>query len=229
MVFYYKLLYNKSIRIARKNVVEMRNKKGFVLVETLVVAVAVMGIFSLLYANYYPLIGEYEKREVYDEVDAKYAAHWVRKILIEKTTNNNAFTMNSCGGNCHILYAAYYRDVTSGDQVRREKTRITDETDSIFGDNAPFMQNFITAGNIRAVIITRYNITNFKNYVKNTTTIGSTNINNYIFNRGFREYIDYLPKYKTASINGAGYRVFVIVDHNTSKEYDTYGTIEVKA
>ena len=49
----------------------MKNEKGFVLIETLIAAVAVMGIFSLLYANYYPLIGEYEKREVYDDIDAK--------------------------------------------------------------------------------------------------------------------------------------------------------------
>ena len=34
----------------------MKNEKGFVLIETLIAAVAVMGIFSLLYANYYPLM-----------------------------------------------------------------------------------------------------------------------------------------------------------------------------
>lgn len=216
----------------------MKNEKGFVLIETLIAAVAVMGIFSLLYANYYPLIGEYEKREVYDDIDAKYAAHWTRKILVEKKVNNNAFSMNSCGGNCHILYAAYYQDVTSGGQVTREKRAIVENevkdgsSSSVFGNNSPYMQNYITANNIRAIIITPYNITNFKQYVKSHNTISTatqqTNMNTHIFNRGFRDYIDYLPKYKTTSVNGAQWRVFVIVNHNTSKEYDSYGTIEVK-
>ena len=45
------------------------NKKGFVLAETLVVAVFMATIFTIIYVNFYPLIGEYEKREVYDDVD----------------------------------------------------------------------------------------------------------------------------------------------------------------
>ncbi len=213
----------------------MKNQKGFVLAETLVVAVAVMGIFSLLYANYYPLIGEYEKREVYDDIDSKYAAHWVRKILIDKAVNRNVVAMNSCGGNCHIFYASYYRERKINDnEVIREKIKLIDESEAQFShnDSSPYIQNYITAANIKAIIITPYNITNFKNYVKNNSTIqvnsASANVNQYVFDRGFREYIDYLPNYKTASSRGAGYRVFVIVDHNTSREYDAYGSIEVR-
>ena len=37
------------------------NSRGFILVETLIVGVFIMGIFSLLYANFFPLIGEYER------------------------------------------------------------------------------------------------------------------------------------------------------------------------
>lgn len=225
----------------------MMNRRGFVLAETLVVAIAVVGIFSLLYANYYPLIGEYEKREVYDDIDAKYASHWVRKILVEKKINNNAFNMTHCGGTCHILYAAYYYDKKVGEEVIREKRALIENeikdgsSANIFQNtagggienNSPYMQNYITANNIRAIIITRYNITDFKNHLKNNQTVQgipaqSANVNKYIFNRGFREYIDYLPRFTTPSENGAGYRVFIIMDHNTSKEYDSYGTIEVK-
>ena len=49
------------------------NSKGFVLVETLVVAVFVSAIFSVIYSNFYPIMGEYEKREAYDDIDSKYA------------------------------------------------------------------------------------------------------------------------------------------------------------
>ena len=53
------------------------NNGGFVLVETLIVSVFVMSIFSILYNNFFPLMGEYEKREVYVDVDAKYATFWI--------------------------------------------------------------------------------------------------------------------------------------------------------
>ena len=45
------------------------NKNGFVLVETLIVVVFVAAIFSIMFLNFYPLIGEYERRENYDDVE----------------------------------------------------------------------------------------------------------------------------------------------------------------
>ena len=50
------------------------SNKGFVLAETLVTTVFLMVIFTMIYTNFYPLIGEYEKRENYDTADGKYAA-----------------------------------------------------------------------------------------------------------------------------------------------------------
>ena len=46
------------------------NNKGFVLAETLIVTVFVMTIFTLLYVNFFPLLGEYAKREFYDDIDS---------------------------------------------------------------------------------------------------------------------------------------------------------------
>lgn len=56
-------------------------KNGFVLAETLVVTVFLMTIFSMIYYYFYPLIGEYEQREVYDDVDDKYSAYWIKRII----------------------------------------------------------------------------------------------------------------------------------------------------
>ena len=42
------------------------NKKGFMLVETLIVSVFILAIFSLLYTNIIPLVGEYERLKNYD-------------------------------------------------------------------------------------------------------------------------------------------------------------------
>ena len=55
--------------------------KGFVLAETLIVSVFLMVMFTMIYSNFYPLIGEYEKRENYDDVDGKYTAYWVKKMI----------------------------------------------------------------------------------------------------------------------------------------------------
>ena len=57
------------------------DSKGFVLAETLVVAVFLMAIFTLIFTNFYPLIGEYEKRETYDNVDGKYAVYWLKRMI----------------------------------------------------------------------------------------------------------------------------------------------------
>lgn len=57
------------------------NQNGFILSETLVVSVFLMVMFTMIYTNFYPLIGEYEKRENYDDADGKYAAYWIKKII----------------------------------------------------------------------------------------------------------------------------------------------------
>ena len=41
------------------------SNKGFVLAETIIVAVFMVTIFSALYTNYFPLMANYEKREYY--------------------------------------------------------------------------------------------------------------------------------------------------------------------
>ena len=57
------------------------NNNGFVLAETLIVTVFLMVLFTMVYSNFYPLIGEYEKREGYDDIDGKYAAYWIKKLV----------------------------------------------------------------------------------------------------------------------------------------------------
>ena len=57
------------------------NNKGFVLAETLVVTVFLMVLFAMIYSNYLPLVGEYEKRETYDDVDSKYSVYWLKSMI----------------------------------------------------------------------------------------------------------------------------------------------------
>ncbi len=58
-----------------------KNKRGFVLVETLVVSVFIMGIFTYLYTQVIPLSGEFEKRQSYDDLDTTYVLFQTRKLL----------------------------------------------------------------------------------------------------------------------------------------------------
>jgi hypothetical protein len=83
MVFYLIILYNKFIISARRVRGKLKkiNNSGFVLAETLVVTVFLMVILCLIYTNFYPLIGEYEKRETYDDVDSTYAIYWIKKLI----------------------------------------------------------------------------------------------------------------------------------------------------
>lgn len=57
------------------------NSSGFVLAETLVVTVFLLAIFAAIYSGFYPLMGEFEKRETYDDVDGKYSAYWIKKLI----------------------------------------------------------------------------------------------------------------------------------------------------
>lgn len=64
---------------------------GFALVETLVVAMFVMTIFSLVYTNFFPMIGEYEKREKYDDIDSVYNTFLIKRML-EDTSAKSRYT-----------------------------------------------------------------------------------------------------------------------------------------
>ena len=57
------------------------NNKGFILAETLIVSIFLLLMFTMIYTNYFPIVGEYEKRENYDDVDGKYVAYWVKKLV----------------------------------------------------------------------------------------------------------------------------------------------------
>ena len=72
------------------------NNKGFALVETLIVSAFIVSIFTIMYTNFYPIMGEYEKRENYDDISLLYSSNLFKK-LIEKNKSypNMASKINS--------------------------------------------------------------------------------------------------------------------------------------
>ncbi len=60
-----------------------KKNAGFVLVETLIVSVFIMALFTYLYTKIIPLPGEFEKRQYYDDLDTTYVLFHTRKLLKE--------------------------------------------------------------------------------------------------------------------------------------------------
>lgn len=87
---------------------------GFVLIETIVVAVIVLSIFMMIYENLVPAIGESEVRLHYDDVDTVYAAN-VFKNLLANDANFDAI-MNE-------VKTKGYVDLTSCNVYSNEKIK----------------------------------------------------------------------------------------------------------
>ena len=187
------------------------NSKGFVLVETLVVAVCVSAIFSVIYSNFYPIMGEYEKREAYDDIDSKYATFWFKRIIQSDSVNftniQNDITNN-----------LYHEFNCSNDIVDSDVTAIK------------ICNSLVTRLGVSHMYITNYKLgnrvdPNDKNNFKGLVDANSSNV----FSSGLQDYVAYLPTYsKVPSLNGACYRL-VVEFHNTRDENDywTYSTIEI--
>ena len=77
------------------------NSRGFALVEMVIVSAFVMGLLTLMYTNFYPMMGEYEKRENYDNIESVYKTYLVKKMVelrrinLSLTTNTTEFTCDN--------------------------------------------------------------------------------------------------------------------------------------
>ena len=185
-----------------------KNNKGFVLVETLVVTVFVVAIFSVIYINFYPLAGEYERREFYDDVDSKYGAYWMKRFIQNDSFD---FFMEN-GASSQISSAKYYKFQCSN---------LSEPHD------ANLCNEMWRRLDVNQVYITNYELKEFKQVVEN-----NDNFANDTLGPSFTSYIEYLPDFIVPSLNGAYYRVLVefkrTEDSDTSSDtYYTYANMEV--
>lgn len=195
------------------------NSKGFVLVETLVVAVFVSAIFSVIYSNFYPIMGEYEKREAYDDIDSKYATFWFKRIIQSDSVNfTDVKPYMGISINDDINTNFYHEFNCSKDIADSDVTAIK------------ICNSLVTRLGVSHMYITNYKLgnrvdPNDKNNFKGKVDANSSNV----FSSGLQDYVAYLPTYsKVPSLNGACYRL-VVEFHNTRDENDywTYSTIEI--
>lgn len=224
------------------------NNKGFAMVETLIAAVSVISIFSLLYNLVYPLLGGYNASQNYDDLDSKYIAFYIKEMMETDRLNiGNLLSENEeenleCNGLCNIYETYTYISDENGEKRIDVSDLKVDENN---GESQPYhignelcdalqtgtniksnrliCNQFIESANIKRIFLTKYAVKSFKEYIKSST-----------FNRPLKKYIAYMPTHEAASQNKKNnyYRLIVEIEHdsyNTSKNtYYSYASIEVK-
>lgn len=178
-----------------------KNNKGFVLVETLVVTVFVMAIFSVIYINFYPLAGEYERREFYDDVDSIYGAYWMKRFI-----QGAAYDFYRAGGPADTIASNKYVSFSCNDLgVATEVTYCT---------------NLWSRLHIKQVIITDYDLTEFKQKLQDDDSLANS------LGSSFTSYLELLPNFLVSSLNGAQYRVMIEFERymDSDEDSDTYYT-----
>lgn len=164
------------------------NNKGFMITELLVVTVAIMAIFTIIYSNFFPTLGEYEKREQYNNISSTYASFYLRvfylenffeyssskveDLLISKVDSNGYQTLVS-NGSCTNFVTEEEKESLSIDKVI-DFTKCNDLVSNL---------------GIKEAIITKYQTSNLKN----------------VYSGNLKEYINYLPNYK----EDGSYRIII--------------------
>lgn len=147
----------------------VENNRGFVLVETIVTAVFVLGFFSFLIANLLPMVGEYEKSLDYDSIESKYDAHLIRKMILKDNScrTRNLISLSSQGyyvfegtdlclylenvNYCNKLLSKDYLDVKKIILTRYNTTTLKDNKDNferVLGEYIDYMPKYESTVNI---------------------------------------------------------------------------------
>ena len=163
-----------------------KNEKGYATVELLIVATCVLGIFSFLFSNFFPLMNEYEKKDDYNNLTALYAAHHLRKLYINALESKDVGLDKKATLNINMGDNNYYKAYENG------KNNICGFV--LYTDYKTCM-DLIDEYDIEQVIITNYKLDNLK------STYPKTGL--------FYNYIKYLPSDKKAYDGIELYRIIL--------------------
>ena len=203
------------------------NKKGFALVETLIVSVFVATVFTIMYTNFFPMFGEYERRERYDDVDSIY-----RTFVLKRTFENPYFRKGK-----EDTYNGYKETLKSNSFVRVFNVKYEDESNGTLLSNETIESSIATACStiastettwnnycktiahdtkVSEIYLTKYNITDLKTEIKkgNITDISVE----------MQDYIDSLPYYKNNSTD-CQYRIIVKFAKEINAESENFSKV----
>lgn len=169
--------------------------RGFVMVETIIVAVFIIGICTFLFANFLPLIGEYEKVENYDTLQSKYKVHEIRKMLLRALDNNSEVEDIFTSIPADTGYIKYSNYTTGENTIQNGLCDVGGIPKNYC--NKLFSEYYL---NVKDVIITSFKTSKIKSTIKNERN-----------NRALKEYIDYLPSYSKYSSRYDDYYRLIVV------------------
>ena len=185
------------------------NKKGFVLVETLIVTVFVVTLFIVIYQTSIPAMGEYMQLNKYDDIDSVYYNNLYKQMLTrygDLTYVDNYLTTHT------------YLDISDCSNSNIYKT----------SEYCNLIKNAIGMNNTDRVFVTNYNIASFKATVRSDEYFDSGTLSN------FRDYINtvtntepFYNKVKDTALSGK-YRIFLVrnvltTEGKTSRRYSNIG------
>lgn len=187
------------------------NKKGFILVETLIVTVFVVTMFIVVYQSTIPILGDFEQYNKYEDIDAIYNANIYRQML-NKYGN---FTYISNYIDTHI-----YLDISDCNK------KDGDIPIYLSPKYCNLVQQTLKITSKDRILLTDYDIAAFKNTVNSEVEFDSGVYSN------FRDYVNMLsnsePFYTATSGRVGRYRLFIVknitnADGSKSRKYTNLG------
>ena len=146
------------------------NNKGFALTEVLIATVFIAIVFTFIYMNTLPTLGSYEKEEMYDTIETKYVGHIIEMKLKDANTAWMARQFS------RLEYAAYSLNDVYNIPAKDGTKTVNDD-----------IKSFNNFANIKYLYLTTFDISEFKNKIKNVS----------IIDKDFREYVGSLPSFNT--------------------------------
>lgn len=216
------------------------NKKGFILVETLVVTVFVVTLFIFVYKVTVPTFGELEQQVYYDDIDSVYATNLFKQMVTRYSNTNYIDNYLSDSNNPPYLdisdcsnttiyrnneYCQLLKDelsiLTRNEQkVQEIQNKLASTTDELEIENLKKILNIVSKSD--KIIITDYDLAKFKNYVKNEDSEAFFDSNELT---NFKDYLNTISNresfYNNLSKNSimGKYRLFII--RNTIESDET--------
>ncbi len=182
------------------------NKKGFALVETLIVSVFVMTMFTLMYTNFFPIMGEYERRQNYDDIDSLYKTFLVKRMVESVDFKAGNDIKNAITSSKYIMYNV------------EEETNANNTCKVLVNqDSVEYCTNLMVELGATRVVFSRYQLEDLKNYVKTENGIN-------VLGNDFCDYIKTQPYFSNNSNNPKNfqYRVIVVYKKTINEESVIY-------
>ena len=122
-------------------------KKGFMLLETLVVSMFVMGVLIFLYVQYNTISTNYEKNLAYNNTNDMYALNTIRAYLLQENLNKLKLELFNAESNYIVIYKDSCVDVNI--------------------ENKEYCEQLFNKLNVKTLLLTKENLKNLINELDN--------------------------------------------------------------